>query len=297
MGRTAPGRNNAIDAMPSEHDMFEPGTPIWRVFISSRGLGVLLVVVVLSGVEACDSRGDGGTLCDPGDVQVCPCPGAGNGVQACNSGGTGWNSCEGCTAGQCVPKCSGKECGADPVCGELCGTCGGSETCQSGQCMGSSSEDTYTPPGGTWTDPTSGLTWQVTPRGERVDWSDAKAHCAGLSPDGGGWHLPTISELRSLIRGCPDTMTGGACRLTDDCLSSSCFSGSDCWSCARQRGPADGCFWDAKLQGSCSGGGFWSSSPYEGEPEHAWCVDFDFGGVSGYSVSGPNRVRCVRPGP
>jgi len=39
---------------------------------------------------------------------------------------------------ECVPDCSGLECGADPVCGESCGTCGGGETCQGGQCTSGS---------------------------------------------------------------------------------------------------------------------------------------------------------------
>ncbi|MBN2362174.1 MAG: hypothetical protein JXR83_22170 [Deltaproteobacteria bacterium] len=35
----------------------------------------------------------------------------------------------------CTPDCSGRECGADPVCGKSCGTCTGIETCSSsGQC-------------------------------------------------------------------------------------------------------------------------------------------------------------------
>jgi hypothetical protein len=138
MEKWASGRNNGIDAVPSMHGVFEPGKPTWPWSVGSLSLGVLLAVAVLSGVVACEQPGDGGTLCDPGDVQVCPCPGAGNGVQSCNSGGTAWNACEGCTTGQCVPECSGKECGSDG-CGGSCGKCFGDDVCDTGQCVSGSS--------------------------------------------------------------------------------------------------------------------------------------------------------------
>ena len=56
----------------------------------------------------------------------------------------------------------------------------------------------------TWHDPKSGLTWQNPPSDVRMDLKTATAYCSSLTLDGGsGWRLPTIGELRSLIRGCP----------------------------------------------------------------------------------------------
>jgi hypothetical protein len=42
----------------------------------------------------------------------------------------------GAVAGACIPACSGRACGLDPVCGTSCGTCGPGQTCDgtSGQC-------------------------------------------------------------------------------------------------------------------------------------------------------------------
>ena len=158
-------------------------------------------------------------------------------------------------------------------------------------------EDTYSPPGGTWKDPTSGLTWQVTPTGGTMNWSAAKAHCVGLPLDGGGWHLPTISELRSLIRGCPGTVTGGACEVTDSCLSySSCWDEGACWSCSGNTGPAEGCYWPDNMQGTCSW--YWSSSPVEDGDILAWYVGFGGGYVADFGVNYvgyyARHVRCVR---
>ena len=143
-----------------------------------------------------------------------------------------------------------------------------------------------------WTDPVSGLTWQVTPTGGTMKWSDAKAHCAGLTLDGGGWHLPTIGELRTLIRGCPGTVTGGACEVTDSCLSSSCQNEA-CNGCSGNNGPAGGCYWPDEMQGTC--GWYWSSSPVEDLGGYAWLVYFYYGGVaSGLGVYSDFGVRCVR---
>ena len=154
-------------------------------------------------------------------------------------------------------------------------------------------EDTYSPPGGTWKDPTSGLTWQVMPTGGTMDWSDAKPHCAGLSLDGGGWHLPTIGELRTLIRGCPATEDGGSCNVEEgDCLAWSCRDDS-CSGCSSYDGPGkDGMYWPDEIQGDCCW--YWSSSPVEGIDDFAWGVYFNYGYVNTDVVGNPVHVRCVR---
>jgi len=145
---------------------------------------------------------------------------------------------------------------------------------------------------GTWTDSKSGLTWQVTPTGGTMNWSKAKAHCAGLTLAGGGWHLPTIGELRTLLRGCPGSVTGEACKASDSCLSSSCWDRGACWSCSNGNGPADGCYWPDEMQGTC--GWYWSSSPVEDSGDRAWGVNFRNGYVINYYVYRDKHVRCVR---
>jgi len=75
------------------------------------------------------------------------------------------------------------------------------------------------------TDPNSGLMWQIEDNCEYCYWSDADEHCQNLKLGGfDDWRLPTISDARSLIRGCPATETGGPCGITNSCVSE-----EDCW--------------------------------------------------------------------
>ena len=110
-------------------------------------------------------------------------------------------------------------------------------------------------------------------------WQQAKDHCTGLNTSnyGGyssGWHLPTISELRTLIQNCSGTqMPGGSCGVRDDevvCLSSSC-QGEDCYSCSDSTG------WHSKFGDT---GAFWSSSFNPDIPCYAWTVNFSNGKVN-----------------
>ena len=146
--------------------------------------------------------------------------------------------------------------------------------------------------GGTWTDPGSGLTWQNPPAESQMPWQEAMDYCEDLTLDGGGWRLPTISELRSLIRGCAATQTGGSCGVDDGCLSySSCWS-NQCSDCSYDEGPDDGCYWPVEAEGPCSL--YWSSSSREDYVSLAWRVSFSSGGVPYYSKDGSYDVRCVR---
>ncbi len=147
-----------------------------------------------------------------------------------------------------------------------------------------------------WIDPTSGLTWQngATVGAESYVWQDAQNYCAGLNWDGAGnWRLPTISELRSLIQGCPTTVTGGSCGVTDQCLR------ADCWnptcSCPYGGGPGPACsYWPAELSGSVGAYAYWSSSPVANRPRFAWLVQFYSGYIGVNEVGYPALARCVR---
>jgi len=144
--------------------------------------------------------------------------------------------------------------------------------------------------GETWTDPSSGLTWQVTPSSKPKEWAEAKSYCYDLSLDGGGWHLPTISELRTLIRGCDATVTGGSCGVTDDCLDSSCHDNS-CNSCNWGDGPNNGAYDPSELS---SQSWSWSSSPVADYSNGAWYVDFSIGIVNAHYGVHQGPARCVR---
>lgn len=147
--------------------------------------------------------------------------------------------------------------------------------------------------GGVWEDTVSGHTWQNPAASEPYAWSEASQYCEGLTCGGyTDWQLPSIDELRSLIRGCANHETGGSCGVTDSCLSfPSCQD--NCEPCHAVSGPGpEGCYWDSDLLGSCWF--YWSSSAVEGRTGPAWLVIFDLGYVN-YDFKGFDfGVRCVR---
>jgi hypothetical protein len=148
-----------------------------------------------------------------------------------------------------------------------------------------------------WYDPTSGLCWENPPDETVRNWADSVAYCDGLVLGGhDDWHTPTISELRSFIRGCPPTETDGTCGVTDGCFGSSCSAG--CLGCPLSEGPATGgVYWPLDVSGR-NLLGYWSSTPYaDGPTYYAWWVDFRFARVIHYPVEEMGHIRCVRPGP
>jgi len=152
---------------------------------------------------------------------------------------------------------------------------------------------------GIWVDPKSGLTWQAQPTGRKfekvlMNWSTAKQHCASLEFAGySDWRLPTIGELRSLIRGCSTMHTGGSCNITEGrCAEWSCRDKS-CNGCSAKDGPGKGgMYWPEGLQGACCW--YWSSSLVEDQDDHAWGVSFGWGNVTINEVGHFLPALCVR---
>jgi hypothetical protein len=154
------------------------------------------------------------------------------------------------------------------------GTCpGATEYCHSGQCVD------------------LGMQWQNPPAENSMPWQDAIDYCDNLSLDGhDDWRLPSISELRSLIKGCAATETGGSCGVDDGCLSYDTCWDDPCSGCDA----AGGCYWPDEMEGPCSW--YWSSSPREDNDNYAWYVYFYDASVHyGYDFNDHN-VRCVRLG-
>ncbi len=153
-------------------------------------------------------------------------------------------------------------------------------------------DDDDDPVQGTWHDSSSGLPWSNTLTEPKMYWGAAKEHCNAMSLGGhSDWRLPNISELRSLIRGCAGTATGGYCGVTDSCIDISC-QGGVCYDCSAGDGPADNCYWPDSMEGSC--GSYWSSSPVGDLDGSAWLVNFYDGHVYNYLANDDSKVRCVR---
>ena len=152
------------------------------------------------------------------------------------------------------------------------------------------------PPATTWTDPDTGLVWQDPPNADQLMKSAAIDYCANLTLDGhDDWRLPTISELRGLVRGCEDALTGGACGITDECLQESCKVAGTCSGCDSLQGPGTaGCYRVSALTGSCDI--YWASSDDQTDGGRGWFVNFSLGKVDFDGGGNVHGVRCVRGG-
>jgi hypothetical protein len=153
-------------------------------------------------------------------------------------------------------------------------------------------QDVAPPEPDPWHDPDTGLTWQNPPSDVRMD--DPVTYCATLSHDGlTDWRVPTIDELRTLVRGCSATEPSGSCNVEEaGCLALACRDAT-CAGCAGNAGPAKGCYWPDGLKGECAS--TWSSSLVEDNEPHAWHVDFTSGGVNCPVCYTFHFTRCVRP--
>jgi len=141
------------------------------------------------------------------------------------------------------------------------------------------------------------LIWQDPPSSDYMTWEEAKTYCNDLTFDGhDDWRLPTISELRSLIRGCDGTELGGACGVTDDCLDSTCWNEDACQGCDELAGPGSGgAYWPNGMSGEITW--YWSSSLLAdaSHAHDAWYVGFHYGVIADYYGDDVLAARCVRP--
>ena len=120
-----------------------------------------------------------------------------------------------------------------------------------------------------------------------MDWDTAVDYCENLTEGGySDWRLPTITELRTLIKNCPQTDFSGSCTVTNDCLSySECRNDA----CA-------GCDYDETGNYSKLGDNnwLWSASTRPDDSNYAWFVYFKTANVHYNDKSNSCYVRCVR---
>ena len=147
------------------------------------------------------------------------------------------------------------------------------KTCELPECSKSSGAPCY--------DSASGLIWSAKSSTD-MSWDKAVSYCERMGSS--GWHLPTISELRTLIQHCSSTVTGGSCGVTDTCLSSDC------------RNDACGCSSNTSSNKLGDRDWVWSSSVKSDDSYLAWGVNFYFGSVNSDSkrYDYEHYVRCVR---
>jgi hypothetical protein len=147
-------------------------------------------------------------------------------------------------------------------------------------------------------DDNTGLCWQdPTYFGEKelgIAWADAHTYCEALSVEGyDDWYMPNVDELRTIIRGCPSTMTDGACAIVEG--SEETLFSEACDGCALNQGPAsDGCYWVDGFSGGCpSNLWLWTSSESI-DPGFPFFVDPSVGRLGRTFDSLSMGVRCVR---
>ncbi|MCP4717715.1 MAG: DUF1566 domain-containing protein, partial [Deltaproteobacteria bacterium] len=110
-----------------------------------------------------------------------------------------------------------------------------------------------------WCDEATDLCWQDPQKDyykegdDGVEPADAVRYCRNLSFGGySDWRLPTIAELRTLVRGNPLTVTGGACPMGNESTSAD-MNDENCGPVDLYEGPGiGGCYWPEELTGSCS---------------------------------------------
>lgn len=137
-------------------------------------------------------------------------------------------------------------------------------------------------------DPETGLYWQRSQIGNFMDYLHAENYC-----DVRGFRLPTISELRTLVVGCPHNETGGACRVSDQCNSIFCYNPFSCRDCPFDQGPVNGCYWRFGL-GKCDNHfSFWSSTAVGGNEYYHWTLFVPCGRLFPWSMIHETSAFCV----
>ena len=133
---------------------------------------------------------------------------------------------------------------------------------------------------------------------DKMTWPEAIDYCQNLNEGGyTDWRLPNIDELRTIIKNCPKTETGGQCKVSrkKGCLSwERCGNGYKEGSCYCESLNNNGGYY-SKL-GDNDNVRLWSSSIISDKTGSAWYVHFYSGGVYGYDKDNANNinVRCVR---
>ncbi|HPQ69438.1 MAG TPA: DUF1566 domain-containing protein [bacterium] len=152
-----------------------------------------------------------------------------------------------------------------------------------------------------WTDKSTGLMWQTASLTE-LEWEEAVTFCADLDFEGhDDWRLPTIDELRTLIRGCHYTEPDGDCAASEQCNNIDACHNEACEGCISGEGPNYGFYMPYEFNPYCAGSDayicsiFWSSTPVSGSNgEQHWGAWYTYADVAWDNSDSENAVHCVR---
>lgn len=114
-------------------------------------------------------------------------------------------------------------------------------------------------------------------------YSEATSFCYNL-----GASIPSISQLRTLIQNCPDTVSTGGCAVTDSCTSWSSCRTANCASCTDQGNGYYSVFSDASW--------FWSGTQVSDQSAYMFTINYNTGSIDMSSADGSSygNVRCIK---
>ena len=126
-------------------------------------------------------------------------------------------------------------------------------------------------------DLSSGIVWSE--KQAKMNWQSAVDYCGSYSESGlSGWKLPDISELRTLIQNCANTVTGGVCDIQN-------FNSSDC-RCSDNYNGLYSKFGEKDEY-------LWSSTEYT-NTDSAWTVRFIYAAPSPIVKANSLSIRCAK---
>ena len=137
-------------------------------------------------------------------------------------------------------------------------------------------------------DPETDLIWSK--KTGVMTWGEAVSYCNDMNKDGENiWHLPTISELRTLVRNCEGTVFGGSCGIDDDCLNDArCNQGGHCEECSEKANEIG--YYSKFFEFD----DLWSSSEVGDEENSAWYIDFWNANLKFKQEDETSSTRCVK---
>ena len=129
---------------------------------------------------------------------------------------------------------------------------------------------------------------------EKMTWDEAVKYCDKFTDFNFGfekWRLPTVDELRELVRNCSVTEPGGSCRVSEEgnCLAANCSSPKN--SCTCERKPKNRGYYS--MFGDADYIGLWSSSTLSDDDKKAWGAVFYSGMIGSVGKDVKLYARCV----